>query len=297
MKYSVFLFTFFAALTNVPAQDSDFAPLGAKWYYSEYNSVPPSIIPHIVECTAKEMFQGKWCSKLVSSSDDILPNPAYVYTENDTVYYFSPGSNQFEILYDFTAEVGDQWTIEGLPNVIPGNPLPYASDTITVDSISSMIVGGDTLKVWHIHNTFWFEWGGLIIEKIGNDKLFIPKMGLIEAYVWGLRCFESPGEAYHLVPYPCDTIYSTISKTLDPNESDGLKVAPNPFQEEITIISGSPFMVYSFSLYDQTGRRVFLQPNAVGSLVVNTEPLPPGLYYWNVVIGGVIVRSGKCVKT
>ena len=296
-KYLIIHLLTFSAIFNLSAQSFDFAPIGAKWYYEESNFAPPLIYPHIVESVSKETYHGKWCSKLTRSSAGPLSNPTYVYTQNDTVYFYSNASNQFHMLYDFTAGVGDSWVIEGLTAYIPNSPLPYASDTITVDSISYMLVNSDSLKVWHIQNTLWFDWGDRIIERVGNDALFAPKFGFFEFQIWGLRCFETPDTAFHFVPYPCDTSYSTFSKTLDLSESDGLKVAPNPFQEQITITSETPSVVFSFSLYDQTGRIVFLQPNAVGSLVVNTEPLPPGLYFWNVVIGGVMVKSGKCVKT
>jgi hypothetical protein len=293
-KYLLVHLLVFSAMFNLAAQSIDFAPVGAKWYYNELNFAL-KIIPHVIESVAKENYQGKLCNKLLSSSDDIVPNPAYVYTENDTVYYFSASTNQFEMLYDFTAEVGDQWTIGGLPAVIPDHPLPYASDTITVDSISSMVLGGDTLKVWHISNSFWFEWGGRIIEKIGNDQLFMPKFGLIEAYVWGLRCFESPSEAYHLVPYPCDTTYSTISTTSDPFGSDGIVVGPNPFHEKITLTSESFSESLTFLLFDNVGNLVRHQ-HFSGSVAIETTSLPPGIYFWSVEMRGTLLKRGRCVK-
>ena len=296
-KYLLLHLLTFSAIFNLSAQSFDFAPVGAKWYYDELDFAQ-KVVPHILESVAKENYQGKWCSKLVVDLPSIgpLPSPTYVYTQNDTVFFYSTWTNQFEMLYDFTAEVGDTWVVGGVFSIDnQGNKL-YA-DTIRVDSISHILINGDSLKVWHITDGYFYDWGKRIFERVGNDRLFAPKFAMWELQVGPLRCFETPDTAFHFVPYPCDTSYSTISKTLDPNESYGLKVVPNPFQEEITIISGSPVMVFSFSLYDQTGRMVFLQPNAVGSLVVNTAPLPPGLYFWNVVIGGVIVKSGKCVKT
>jgi hypothetical protein len=117
---------------------------------------------------------------LVSSSDGIVPNPVYVYTENDTVYYFSPISNQFEMLYDFRAEEGDSWLVGGLLSCdLEGNPV-YA-DTIGVDSVRTLSINRQGLKVWHISSTRWFEWGGRIIEKVGNDGLVMPQIALMQA--------------------------------------------------------------------------------------------------------------------
>jgi len=71
---------------------------------------------------------------------------------------------------------------------------------------------------------------------------------------------------------------------------------PNPFHEKITITSATPSAAFSYSLYDQTGRMIFRQQNAVGVLEINTALLPSGIFYWNVEMGGVVVRRGKSVK-
>ena len=298
MKTYFLVFTLiFSSVLNLTGQSNDFAPVGTKWYYNELDFAQ-RVVPHILESVGKENYQGKWCSKLVVALPSIgpLPSPTYIYTQNDTVFFYSNLTNKFEMLYDFTAEVGDQWVVGGVFSMDDqGNKL--FADTIRVDSISAIAINGGSLKVWHISHGIFYDWGPKIYEHVGNASLFAPKYAMWELQVWDLRCFETPDTSFHFVPYPCDTSYSTISATLDPNESSVLKVAPNPFQEEITITSGTQSIVFSFSLYDQTGRTVFFKPNAAGNLVVNTEPLTPGLYYWNIVIGGVIVKSGKCVKT
>jgi len=130
---------------------------------------------------------------------------------------------------------------------------------------------------------------------MGNDKLFMPKFGLVEAYIWGLRCFESPSEAYHLVPYPCDTIYSTISTTNAPNEADDIEISPNPFHEAIYLRTVTLSEPYTFLLYSNTGHLVRRQKFS-GSAEIETESLPAGIYFWSIEKGGAMVKRGKCVK-
>lgn len=271
----------------LPAQNPDFAPVGAKWYYSELNFALKTI-PHIIESVGKEDYQGKWCSKLVSSSNDIVPNPAYVYTENDTVYYFSPISNQFEMLYNFRAEVGDSWVVEGLQSFdSEGNPV-YA-DTIRVDSMSTLSINGQDLKVWHISNTLWFDWGGLIIEKVGNDKLFMPKIAWIQAYVWGLRCFESPDEEFHFVPYPCDTVFNFMgSSVTETNTQFKLHAFPNPASDHVFLMPDSDLEggSGSITLFNQQGVQVSEQAISLrdGQPVrVSLKGLSPGMYAYRVI--------------
>jgi len=292
-KFLLAIWLTFSTLFNLAAQNTDFAPVGAKWYYDELNFAL-KIIPHIIESVSKENYQGKWCSKLVSSSDDIVPNPAYVYSQNDTVFIYSPLSNQFEMLYDFTAEVGDQWVIGGILSYdFQGNPI-YA-DTVSVDSISRISMNGDSLKVWHISHSIFYGWGNRIFERAGNDKLFMPKFGLIQAYVWGLRCFETPDTAFHFVPYPCDTIYSTISTTNAPNGAADIEASPNPFHETISITTAPLSEPHTFLLFSNTGHLVRRQKFS-GNAEIETESLPAGIYFWSIEKGGAMVKRGKCVK-
>jgi hypothetical protein len=298
--FTIAAFSLCAAL--LAAQGADFAPVGAKWYYSELNFALKTI-PHIIESVGKEDYQGKWCSKLVSSSNDIVPNPAYVYTENDTVYYFSPISGQFEMLYDFTAEVGDSWVVGGLEAFdLDGNLV--ASDTVTVDSISLLSVNGQDLKVRHISHSFWFDWGGLIIEKVGNDKLFMPKRGIVEAKVWGLRCFDSPEFDFQLVPYPCDTVFNFSGSSVSEQDASlRLLASPNPATTHTYLswehlIEGS---TCKLSLFDGLGRLVREQAlTMLGGqpLRVELSSLPPGAYAYRVVtdagkLGVGIVLLGR----
>ncbi len=274
----------------LPAQNTDFAPVGAKWYYSELNFAL-KVVPHIIESVSKENYQGKWCSKLVSSSNDIMANPAYIYTENDTVYYFNPASNKFELLYDFRAKVGDSWVMEGL-SPFPDPPLPYSSDTIKVDSIGSIVIGGDSLKVWYVSTSLSIEWGRRIIEKVGNDGLFVPKFALVEAYVWGLRCFENPDSAFHFVPYPCDTSYST-SGTVN-IEANPVQVFPNPAAAEITLQIPDPVQG-SWSLANFSGTTIQKGFWQGSSMRLNLQDAVPGLYFVVVRAEGKI-WSGKFLK-
>jgi hypothetical protein len=282
-------------LSALPAQNADFAPVGAKWYYSEYHDVPPSIIPHIMECTAKELFLGKLCSKLVSSSVGPLSSPVYIYTQNDTVFFYSVTTAQFEMLYDFSADVGDSWVVGGIM-AADGEGNHIFADTVTVDSMSKIFISGEELKVWHISHSIYYDWGSRIFEKAGNDMIFAPKFGFGELPIFGLRCFETPDMTWHFVPYPCDTSYSTISETVNLKDLSDIVVSPNPFSESLNITWASSPGTCSFAMVDQSGKLVFFRQNLGSALDLYTHNLPLGTYYWNVKSGNRIMQAGKCVK-
>ncbi len=296
MKHLTLLLTCISFFQQIYAQSTDFAPLGAKWYYTEESYAPPRITPFIVEVVAKEMYAGKLCSKITSSKfhpSTSLPEPCYLYTQNDTVFFYSEMTNRFEMLYDFTATVGSAWVIGGLIATDP----PFVSDTIVVDSLSSIIVNGASLKVWHIHsNTNTIDWGNRIIEKMGNDALFAPRYGFFHIPVWGLRCFETPGMEYHLVPYACDTVYWTTS-TSAPEYADKIKIMPSPFQEMISVTLELSLDNAQISLYNSAGVQVLTQNVSFGTTQINTERLPAGIYFYTIVEKGLVVQRGKAMKT
>jgi hypothetical protein len=292
MKNYLLLLSILLSTTGIMAQTSDFAPVGARWIYTEANFALQGV-PYIMEVTGKENFKGKWCSRFEYQPNSL--DKLYLYTGNDTVFYYSFLSEQFEMLYDFSAEVGDSWIIGGLEGYNPDNPLPYAPDTITVDSISHLYISGDTLKVWHIHNTFWFDWGDRIIEKVGNDGLPLPRFGLFETSVWGLRCFETSETFFQFVPYPCDTIFSTTSATNAPVETLKIHVSPNPATDLIQLPWEGP--LESLQLFDALGQQM---PSgsfhlSEGRLEVPVGHLPAGMYFLHLWAQGR-VRSGWFVK-
>lgn len=60
----------------------------------------------IVEVTHEEMKEGQLSRVITNLSGCGLPNPAYMLTRNDSVFFFSEVTEQLELLYDFTATVG-----------------------------------------------------------------------------------------------------------------------------------------------------------------------------------------------
>ncbi|MBK6901370.1 MAG: hypothetical protein IPH04_00765 [Saprospirales bacterium] len=146
MKKLILCFSFFLFWVSFLAgQTLDFAPVGAKWYYSIYDFDPPppyGQFPHVVEVVGKELYQGKICSKLVNIGLETVPDPLYVYTQNDSVFFYSLLSEQFELLYDFGAEIGESWTIGGLASTLTD----YDSLTVLVDGISLMNFAAYRLK-------------------------------------------------------------------------------------------------------------------------------------------------------
>lgn len=238
---------------------------------------PYGIFPHTVESVSKQMYQGKLCSQLVGVGSETLPDPCYLYTQNDSVFFYSNLSDRFELLYDFGAGVGDSWTIGGLGIPVSG----WDSLRVTVDSLSQTVVNGDTLRVWHIsYPLIPFEWGNTIIEKVGNTCFLGPDYGLFEGGPCGLRCYADPMVDLHFVSFPCDTILGLVP-VVEPEAKQGLRIMPNPttgiFQVQLPDEIGEGF---DLLLYDATGRLHIRQHTAGGIQPVQApEHMPSGVYF------------------
>lgn len=284
------------------AQVTDFAPLGAKWYYSEIQWIPVPPVktyPNIVEVVSKEMYQGKLCSKLVNTSiitgpSATFPHPLYVYTQNDSVMFYSDFSGQFELLYNFGAQAGESWIIGGLNTTIGVDTL-----TVYVDSVGQWMIGGDTLKVQFVSYRPFYDWGFEIIEGVGNTGFLLPDFGLYEGGPAGLRCYQDPNNDYHFVTYPCDTVNGT-SSTANIDSEVQISVFPNPVTANIHISISPNLVNCSFALWDPLGRLVRERvAMAGGTNKIDTYGLQPGVYLWQVwqenkpLIKGQIVITPK----
>ncbi len=296
MKLSLFLtFSAFWLLVPATAQVTEFAPLGAKWYYNFQAFIPPpfGVRPFVVEVVSKEIYQGKSCSKLDGGSggSETVPEPLYIYEQQDSVFFYSELSSRFELLYDFGAQAGDSWVIGGL------NGGDVDSLAIHVDSTSQWLINGQTLKVLHIsYPIVPFEWGDRIVAGIENPFFLTPHYGLVEEKAIGLRCYTDAENDFHFVWYPCDTILQTLQVS-ELDQKPNISVSPNPVHEYIRIEMDAHAAGAIFNLYHITGQRATSAPIIQGTNDLNNLNIKGGIYFWEVVSNAGRLASGKILKT
>ncbi len=290
MKQYLFLFAFTVSKLQAFAQTTDFAPVGATWYYSEVSFIIP--YPEkfrLVEVTGEEVFQGKLCRKIEGLTGCGLHNPCYVFSQNDSVFYWSIHTSSFQLLYDFRAVPGDSWEIDGM---LP----PVGAVRIQVDSLSTRVVGNDTLKAWCVsYSPEWFDWGTEILEKVGNTCFLGPSSDLCENGPCGIRCYSDSANDLRFVPYPCDTAIFT-SKTKNIPGLEPINIYPNPFFDKITLRSGHELQGGSFQLFDHLGRLVLHQLVTTGGIEIETTGLPNGVYFAMVGQLGRLLQVEKLIK-
>lgn len=278
----------FSATLNLQAQSTDFAPVGAKWYYKQISfDAPYPEEFRLVEVTGEVVFQGQMCRIIEGLTMGCgLPSISHVFTRNDSTFFWSDFTNQFEMLYDFRANQGDTWLIQGLGPV-------NDSLRIFVDSVGQRVMNGDVLKIWFISTLGCYDWGNEIMEKLGNLSFLSPSYCLCENGPNGIRCYLDAASDYHFVSYPCDTLLYLGTSTL--LSEFPIQVFPNPFKENIEVKSEGCSRPLIFSLLDGAGRVVVRQ--AFSDIKqINTRLLPAGTYFWRVEKDGTTIKAGRCVK-
>jgi PKD repeat protein len=94
----------------------------------------------------------------------------------------------------------------------------------------------------------------------------------------------------------CRTVEITVP-VLEPAFMPKAQVMPSPFRDRLQVMLWSEAKSgLHFRLHDQAGRQIADRTLSGENDEVATAGLPPGMYFWTVSDGDVVLDSGKCVK-
>ena len=206
--------------------------VGTEWYYEIIN-VNGSVTYQYLECVADTTI-GTTRPKVIVKSNTLYDKDLhtkvtheYVYSENGIVYWWDKQSQNYTTLYNFNANVGDQWTIHvGTQNI-----------TMHVDDVNNVEYNGETYRVLTVSDANDI-FSGDIICGIGHTTSFFPEKLLNnrDFDVDGIRCYWHFGEELlQFGEVDCDEIYN-IYNDVAKNEETGFEVYPNPTNGAITIV-------------------------------------------------------------
>ncbi len=263
----IFLLLFLCICSNLSAQN--FAPIGAKWYYTQGESgIPSSFFTSytLVESVADTIIQSKSCSKLkvtFNHPSNQQYQTWYMYSDSQIIYYYSIDSSQFFLLYDFTKLSGDSFLIEGY------NLRVYA------DSVSSININGNLRKEIFTHtNSLGADLSWISIEGIGNRIWMFP---VLDNYITGpLRCYSDPSIGLYEtgVSFSCD--WNTSTEEIN-SKNFSFDISPNPSSGIFSLSFSKPTSIKSIEVYDVLGERIFHSENYLNSKL-NLTSQSAGIY-------------------
>ena len=196
----------------------------------------------------------------------------YVYSEGGMVYWWDKQSESFTTLYNFYANVGDEWTIS------VGNQ----SITMHVDAVDDTDYDGRNYRVLTVSDVDGI-FSGEIICGIGHTTSFFPEKLLNnnkDYRVEGMRCYWIDGEQLlHFGDVDCDEVYVEHHDVAE-NTAREFSVYPNPANRIITIVGTDrvcPPM--EFTITNITGQIMMRGTISSDNQQVDVSNLENGMYF------------------
>ena len=280
--------TFFIAAENgyvyktamIPLGGNNFL-MGSEWYY-EIENENGSITYQYMYQAGDTIVQDEPTHILVKINtlydkglrDEVTHE--YVYKRDNKVYWWNKTLEEFTVLYDFEAEVGDEWEIKvGTESLI-----------MHVDAVEVVEYEGSfyrMLRVSDAGNIF----SGNIVCGIGHLTSFFPEklMGDSDRMrVEGMRCYWSEGElVFKYGDEDCDAVISDLHGVEEncPSAGSGtFTVYPNP-TNGIIAIQHSSFSIHhsEFRITNLMGQTVLSGNINAESQQIDVSSLPQGMYF------------------
>ena len=274
MKKLIFILIPFLLATGAFAQY--FAPVGAKWTYTHStlgSSGPPfTVRPLTIEVIKDTLIIGLACRELEIKLDTAT-RYKYIRSTNDSVLFYSSLNNKFNLLYDFTANIGDTlpiyYTGADFYDVFP----ELDSTWVIVDSIGTKNIFGINYRAYHqTCSTNCPERSiGWVIDSLGINEYsdwisyLFPAMNIAGGQVWDLRCYTDSNTNYFYSD--CDTTYTiTGIKLLDEKQMEIFPTILNHDNKKITIKTINSANLQQIKLFSITGFSIPLEIKKQGNL-------------------------------
>jgi hypothetical protein len=202
--FFVFISVQFLFIASIFSQNQ-WAPVGAKWYYSHTTEQSPCDYLYTIEASTDTIILSKTVQKFsiqeiyIKYNGSFPNNPyfdtilgiKYMYYDSGKVYQYNNIKNQFDLLYNFKAKTGDTIIIRDTPK-----------SGYKIDCVKKNLFGEDSLLFFYTHDIETTEiiFEGTknpIIENIGST-LFLFGNGKTGIFSDGkcLKCYDNGKKVY-----------------------------------------------------------------------------------------------------
>jgi hypothetical protein len=298
------LFLSFSNVSNAQVQDSaPWCPDGATWVYTRFGW---GSYHNIYEYVGDTLILGFTTKKIRDRNIEVFftspqftdffriqgdTNYLFLRESNDSIFIFSDG--QFKFMYNFSAGIGDQFTLNNFVDyrTCAAESSNFVDDTLTLTEINTNYTVGDLIFRKASFSSSG-RWGfSYLINKIGPFQNLFPVPTTSDCYAQlgytGLRCYSDNvrGTIYFTDTtnqrFSCEYLISTTlgiedNLSLKPN----LIVYPNPGVDMINIDIDVSFA--DLEIIDLNGRLV-LSLNNTSLKGIDISSLRSGSYVIKVI--------------
>ena len=249
--------------------------LGSEWYYeiqNEDGSITYQHLEYASDTTVndKEVKIIIRTNTLYDKGRSEEKTREYIYEDFGKVYWWNETRQDFTLLYDLGAQIGDEWIIwVGTESLI-----------MHVDTVEQYEYEGTTYRMLRVSDANGL-FSGEILSGIGHLTSFFPErlMTRGEKYrVEGIRCYWREGDlVFKYGDRDCDEVYKEYHNGIEePVGNDGFIIYPNPSDGLITL-SGLQSGVYRIcNIMGQTVQTGSLNAD---TQQINVSNLPEGMYF------------------
>ena len=265
---------------NYPSMD-----LEGEWYYEILND-DGSITYQYLQCAGDTTISNERTKIVVRTNqiydkdDQTEVTREYLFERAGVVYWWNKELQEFTVLYDLAAEVGDEWEVKvGAESIV-----------MHVDAVGSYEYDGKTYRMLSVSDPNHL-FSGDIVCGIGHLTSFFPErlMNQDKGYrVEGIRCFwQDENLVFQYGDKDCDEVYEQHHHGVDENGlANSIRIYPNPTDGLLHIetlrTTSLPLEYHITNIMGQTLiiGRVETSYYGVSTINdVNVSKLPPGLYF------------------
>ncbi len=258
-------------------------PIGTEWYY-EIENEDGSITYQHLEYAADTTVNNEPVHILVRINtlyDKNLHEEKsyeYIYERDNKVYWWNKTLNEFTMLYDFAAQVGDEWEIKVGTERLP----------MHVDGEGTVEYNGQTYRTLTVSDPQDL-FSGTIICGIGHETSFFPERLMTKGdnyRVGGMRCVWQYGQLIiQMTETACDEVYFNFHYDVDETTADGFQVYPNPTTGLITVSDTQPG---EYRITNTMGKTLMTGHFGGENQQIDVSQLSEGMYF--------ITIDGKTTK-
>ena len=138
MKKIILLFVLISLSTIANGQT--WAPIGAKWTYTETFYMSTAIDTCTIRSIGDTVILAHQCKILKESAGNcsFRPNIEFMYSDSGKVFFYNASRNSFQMLYNFNAKIGDS-------SIVYPDGTYNDSIVSVVDSIRTIIINSHTI--------------------------------------------------------------------------------------------------------------------------------------------------------
>ncbi len=244
------LLTLMLILANAAASQ-EFAPLGAKWHFSNcYYMIGEPLTYSVIEVVADTIIDEKYSTVIHLYKDNGVEfvTDLIVHEDQGRIYFYEFG--EFKLFFDYNIKVGDTLAFQ-VPVNAPAFQSNCGSEGVEyervyyalVDSIAILEADGVELSEFHTSKIIPEDYDGsyhfwlleVFRQRIGSPTGLFGQSAVedLGGFPGFYRCYEDDEISINFsATLPCD--YTTVN-VFEPEEKLAISVYPNPVKDFIRI--------------------------------------------------------------